>query len=466
MAAADDPDIAGAQPVAQLRQDAELVVASVDDAARQHVRHPALPDEACWSIFRQGGPFGPIYLAQHLDGAKKRGRRRHTLEFERIQERGRPAPDVAVVPGQARIGVERLWPCQCFGFSDGGAELLPGNHRFDGGESIPLLVVSSDQGITDAGKETDLVVDGSGIGLEGADLPSFGLAKEGADQAVEHIDGLVGLVGGEVQANGDQRRVPALPLMVGDMLDRAAASLTNKLSKARLMDLVAATGLDADRAHMLEAFDQTKHGIRLGGFRHLPQPGQPVLAGLFLPLCQRIELAPLFGGQIPGQAAIHFPMGLVAECATQPFKCIFGRNDNPALAACLHHQSGQMDEAVVLDRLRQEDFGQFCRRSPAERTQSELALAFDGMVLAIPLGCEVCVNRLREDPELPGDKCKQRSRRPFAGAQGTTGIAQVAEHKGVAEAIVIAVGATDCGKIRFRQREVAHQFPLLGRRVK
>ena len=30
--AASDPDVAGAQPVAQLRQDAELVVASVDGA--------------------------------------------------------------------------------------------------------------------------------------------------------------------------------------------------------------------------------------------------------------------------------------------------------------------------------------------------------------------------------------------------------------------------------------------------
>jgi hypothetical protein len=36
----------------------------------------------------------------------------------------------------------------------------------------------------------------------------------------------------------------------------------------------------------------------------------------------------------------------------------------------------------------------------------------------------------------------------------------------VAEAIVIAVGTPNCRKIRFRQREVAHQFPLLGWRVK
>jgi hypothetical protein len=241
--------------------------------------------------------------------------------------------------------------------------------------------------------------------------------------------------------------VPALPLVAGDVLHGASTSLANKLGKARLMDLVASIGFDADRAHMLQAFDQTEHGIRLGGLRHLPQPGQPVLAGLFPPLHQGIEPASLFGGQITGQPAMHLPAGLVAEFAAQPFECGRCRNDDPALPACLHHQRGEMNEPIVFDRLRQKDFCQFRCRSPAERTQSELSLAFDGMTLASPLCHEVLINRLWEDPDLITNKCKQRGRRPFAGAQGTARMAQIAEHEGAAEAAVIAMGTSDCRQV-------------------
>jgi hypothetical protein len=79
------------------------------------------------------------------------------------------------------------------------------------------------------------------------------------------------------------------------MLNRAAAGLTNKLGQACLMDPLATTGVDADRAHMRQAFDQTEHGVRLGRLWHLPQPGQPALAGLFSPMRQRIKPAALFG---------------------------------------------------------------------------------------------------------------------------------------------------------------------------
>ncbi|KAA5607767.1 hypothetical protein [Rhodovastum atsumiense] len=96
-------------------------------------------------------------------------------------------------------------------------------------EGILLLVVGDDQRIADTGKETDLVVDGPGIGLEGAGLPSLGFAKESSDQAVEHIDGLVGQAGGEVETYGDQRRVPTLPFVVSDVLHRASAELWGKL---------------------------------------------------------------------------------------------------------------------------------------------------------------------------------------------------------------------------------------------
>ena len=92
----------------------------------------------------------------------------------------------------------------------------------DGAKCVLLVGLGGDQGGADARVETDLLVDGSGIRLEGASMPPFGLAEHRADQAVEQIDGLVGQAGGEIQADGDQRRVPALPLVAGDMLNRGA----------------------------------------------------------------------------------------------------------------------------------------------------------------------------------------------------------------------------------------------------
>ena len=91
-------------------------------------------------------------------------------------------------------------------------------------------------------------------------MPSLGLAEHRADQPVEQIDGLVGQAGGEVERDGDQRRVPALPLITGDMLDRGAAGLAGELRQARLMDEMAAPRLDADGADMLQPLDQAEHG--------------------------------------------------------------------------------------------------------------------------------------------------------------------------------------------------------------
>ena len=98
------------------------------------------------------------------------------------------------------VSVELLRPRQRLGFGDGRAEPLPRDHRGDRVEGVLLVVAGRDQRGADAGVETDLLVDGAGIGLEGAGMPPLGLAEHRADQPVEQIDGLVGQAGGEIQA--------------------------------------------------------------------------------------------------------------------------------------------------------------------------------------------------------------------------------------------------------------------------
>ena len=180
--------------------------------------------------------------------------------------------------------------------------------------------------------------------------------------------------------------MPALPLVAGDMLHRGAARLAGELGKARLMDEMSAAWIDADRANMFQALDQTEHGDRLGRFRHLAQPGQPALAGFLPALRQRIEALALFGRQPIGQPALHLPSRLMADLDAEPFECGRRRDDDPALPALLHHQLGQMGKPVVLDRVRQQPCRQLGGGTRPEGTKPESVLQLGRMAPAVPLG--------------------------------------------------------------------------------
>ena len=84
---------------------------------------------------------------------------------------------------------------------------------------------------------------------------------------------------------------------------------------------MAAIGIDAGRAEMLQSGDQSEHGSRLGGLRHLPQPSEPVLARVLPVLGQLIEAFALLGRQAVREAAMHLAPGLVTEIRTEPFQC-------------------------------------------------------------------------------------------------------------------------------------------------
>src|SRR4051795_1055997 len=106
-----------------------------------------------------------------------------------------------------------------------------------------------------------------------------------------------------IQANGYQRRMPTLPLITGDMLHSSTARLAGELRKACLVDLVSTAWLDADRTNMVQALDQAEYSGWLGGFRDLPQPGQPALTSVLSALHQRIKPPSLVGRQPISQPA-------------------------------------------------------------------------------------------------------------------------------------------------------------------
>jgi len=280
------------------------------------------------------------------------------------------------------------------------------------------------------------------------------------------IDRLVGQAGGEIQGDGHQRRMPALPLETSDMLNRGFVSLTCKLAQACLVDQMSAAGIDAYRANMFQAFNHTEHGDWCGGLWHLPQPGQPDLAGFVPAFGQSIKSFSLISGQPVGQPAIHLPAALMTELSTKPFERERRRTDYSTLPARFQGQCRQMSQPVVLHRVRQERLCQFRCRVLAEVTKSSLPLALDGLTLPIPFICKILINRRGEHADLFCNKFEHGHRRPFADLQSPAGIAQIAAHEGEAQAVVVAATARDGCQVGLRQRVIPDQLTLLGRRIK
>ena len=130
------------------------------------------------------------------------------------------------------VGIKLFRPRQRHRLRDGREEAVPRDYRGDRVKGVLLVVAGRDQSGTDTGVETDLLVDGAAVGLEGAGMPLVGFAEHCPDQPVEQIDGLVRQAGGEIEGDGDQGGMPALALVACDMLDRGAARFAGELGKA------------------------------------------------------------------------------------------------------------------------------------------------------------------------------------------------------------------------------------------
>ena len=108
---------------------------------------------------------------------------------------------------------------------------------------------------------------------------------------------------------------------------------------------------------------------------------------------------------------------------------------------------------------------QFRRGTRAEGTEPELVLQFNRMALTIPFHGKVFVDGLWKSVDLRGDERDKGRRRPLVGLQGPARMAKVAEHKRIAETVLIATAAPDHGEVRGGQRVMAHQLALISWRI-
>jgi len=296
-------------------------------------------------------------------------------------------------------------------------------------------------------------------------MPVLGLAEHRSDEPVKQIDGLIRQRGAEVEGNGGQGRVAAPAFIAGDMLRRGAAGLAGKLGEARLVHAMSVGGIDADRAEMGYPLDQAEHRGGLCRFRHLTQPDEPTLTTFWPALCQRIKLPPLRGRQPADEPPFDLPPPLKAEIDAEAFEAPGWRDDDPAPPAFRHDQFRQIEETVGFDRLRLDGARNFAGGAPAEGTQAQPLLTFDGVSLPVPLRREIVLDRRRQRVNLLRDERNQRGWGSLTRFQRAAGIPQIAQHQCVAEAVVVAAVAPNRSEITGRQRVVAHQFTAIGRRI-
>ena len=108
--------------------------------------------------------------------------------------------------------------------------------------------------------------------------------------------------------------------------------------------------------------------------------------------------------QTDGQPALDLPSRPKAELDAEAFEAPRRRDDDALLAAFLHDQLGELEEAVVLEGLRMKGLGEFGRGVFSEGAEPQPILQFSGMPAAILLGGEIVIDGLRLHIDLFGDK--------------------------------------------------------------
>ena len=131
-----------------------------------HQRLPARLDESSGGIGRHLAQVVGVHLAQGLHGCQYTLRGRSGAQFQHIQQGRRvTAQGSEVLADQVQV-VETLRPGQQLGFADALGELVPGNHRLDGGIGVAAGFLGLQQRLADLGVQAHLVVDRLALLLE------------------------------------------------------------------------------------------------------------------------------------------------------------------------------------------------------------------------------------------------------------------------------------------------------------
>src|SRR3954453_10049044 len=189
LAAANHPDVAGPQAVAEFGQHAQLPISPVDAVIGDDVSAPATADEIEWRLRRQRATSGGVQITQDPDGSHERLRRRRGYKVEDGQEGRRPTSDRSVLSVHLIQEVKIVGRCQLGRLGDRRREPVPGDYLLDRREGIGSALLGGDQGGTDPGIEPDLFGDGAALPVKGGGMAALGAAEQVADDSIEDVEG-------------------------------------------------------------------------------------------------------------------------------------------------------------------------------------------------------------------------------------------------------------------------------------
>jgi hypothetical protein len=274
-------------------------------------------------------------------------------------------------------------------------------------------------------------------------MARLSLAEHCADQPIEKIDRLIREAGAQIERDRDKRGLASLALIACDMLRRCASSFAGELSQARLVHTMTMRLIEADLAKVFQPFDQAEHCRRLGRLGHLPQPGEPRLTG-FLPTVRKcIEVTTLVGREPIRKAPPDLTARLISDIDAQAFQRSGWRQDNPALPAGLHNQLRQMNQPVIFDCMRKKPTRQLSGRHPSVGAEPKSLLKLRRMAPPILVEAQILVQGFGQDINLLSHERHQGGWRALAGSNWPPGVAQVTEHQGKPEPVVVAAAAPD-----------------------
>ncbi len=237
--------------------------------------------------------------------------------------------------------VEAFRPGQQLGLADALGELVPGNHRLNGGIGIATAFLGFQQSLADLRVQAHLVVDRLALLLELLLMLVLRAAEQLDQDTVVQIDQLINHRRGALQHHGGQGRVASLRLELAEVFGRHLPTLAGQLEQAVLVDVSAQAFGQVHQLKCLQPLDVFEHVAGVRFQRCLSQPGQPGDAAAGLELQQLVQLGPMRVREWFDQGAVDSAIGPRNGLRTSSINYAQRRQNAPLLSQALQGLTGQ-----------------------------------------------------------------------------------------------------------------------------
>lgn len=179
-----DPQVAGAQGVAQLDEDAQLVGPPIDTTVAEDTLGPPAADEPGRGVIGHAALAPGVQPAQQLDALQQGLGRRRAPEPECLQEARRVAADLWVGAQQDIEVIDGDGAGESGRVPHPSLEGRPGEHVLQGLEGIPAGSTRLDERAADLGEEAQGFGDAAPLPAQAFVPPPLGRSEEPPDDPV------------------------------------------------------------------------------------------------------------------------------------------------------------------------------------------------------------------------------------------------------------------------------------------